>query len=202
MKESWIRGAAFLVCALPFASLLYFAGTGTLGPDPAEQVMHITGEWSLRLLIVTLLVSPVRAWTGWSVLLRMRRMFGLYTFFYASIHLVAFLQLFTGWDAQTFIEEVIERPYVTVGFAAWALFLPLAVTSTRRFQRRLGRNWARLHQLVYPAAVLACVHLIWLARSDLGEALVHSAVVALLLAWRVRRLRQRRAAVVSVSDSL
>jgi methionine sulfoxide reductase heme-binding subunit len=194
MNEKFIRGAVFLLCALPFAGLLYAAGAGALGPDPAEQVMHVTGEWSLRLLILTLLVSPLRAWTGWSVLLRMRRMLGLYTFFYASLHLVAFLQLFTGWEARTFLLEVVDRPYVTLGMAAWALFLPLAVTSTRRFQRRLGRNWARLHRLVYLAAVLACLHLVWLARSDVGEALVHSIIVAALLLWRLRRMQLRKVA--------
>jgi sulfoxide reductase heme-binding subunit YedZ len=156
--------------------------------------MHVTGEWGLRMLVLTLLVSPLRLWTGWGVLMRMRRMLGLYVFFYASVHLVAFLQLYTGWNAAVLWEELLERPYITVGFSAWLLLLPLALTSTRGWQRRLGRNWPRLHRLVYPVAVLACIHLLWLSRSDIGEAVFYGAVFALLLLWRVRRLRGRRPA--------
>ncbi len=189
-----IRGAAFVLCALPFAWLVYAAGTGGLGPDPAERIMHVTGEWGLRMLVLTLLVSPLRLWTGWGVLMRMRRMLGLYVFFYASVHLVAFLQLYTGWNAAVLWEELLERPYITVGFSAWLLLLPLALTSTRGWQRRLGRNWPRLHRLVYPVAVLACIHLLWLSRSDIGEAVFYGAVFAVLLLWRVRRFRGRRPA--------
>lgn len=194
MIERMIRGAAFILCALPFLWLVFAAGTGRLGPDPAEQVMHVTGEWGLRMLVLTLLVSPMRLWTGWGVLMRLRRMLGLYVFFYASVHLVAFLQLYTGWDAAALWEELLERPYITVGFSAWLMLLPLALTSTRGWQRRLGRNWLRLHRLVYPVAALACIHLLWLSRSDIGEALFYGAVFALLLLWRVRRLRGRRPA--------
>ena len=156
--------------------------------------MQVTGVWALRILVLTLLVSPLRAWTGWTVLLRMRRMLGLFVFFYASLHLVGFLQLFTGWDAGLLLEEILDRPYITLGFSAWLLFLPLAITSTRAFQRRLGRHWVRLHRLVYPAAILACLHLLWLSRSDIGEALVYGIIVAALLLWRLQRYRSRRVA--------
>lgn len=192
--EKSLRGALFVLCALPFAWLAYGAFTGALGPDPAEQVMHITGEWGLRMLALTLLVSPLRAWTGWKALLHVRRMLGLFVFFYASLHLLGFLQLYTGWSVAALLEELLERPYIAVGFSAWLLFLPLAITSTRGFQRRLGRNWVRLHRLVYPAAVLACLHLLWLSRSDIGEALLYGIIFALLLLWRLRRYRGRQLA--------
>lgn len=194
MSEQPVRGAVFILCALPFLWLAYAAGTGGLGPDPAERVMHVTGEWGLRMLALTLLVSPLRMWTGWAVLMRLRRMLGLYVFFYASVHLVAFLQFYTGWDVAALGEEVLERPYVTVGFSAWLLLLPLALTSTRGWQRRLGRNWSRLHRLAYPAAVLACLHLLWLSRSDVGEAAFYGVLFALLLLWRLRRRHARRLA--------
>lgn len=185
--ERVTRFTVFLIALAPFAFLTYGAFANTLGPDPAERVMHITGEWALRMLVFTLLMSPMRAWTGRPLFFKLRRMLGLFAFFYATVHLVAFLQFFTGWSSATLFEELIERPYITAGFAGWLLMLPLAATSTRRMQRKLGRRWVTLHRLVYPAAIAACLHLLWQARSDIGEALVYGVVVALLLAWRLRR---------------
>ncbi|WP_116369134.1 sulfite oxidase heme-binding subunit YedZ [Parahaliea mediterranea] len=187
MRERFIRLSVFLLCLTPFSILLWQAVFGGLGPDPAKTLMLQTGEWSLRLLAITLLVSPLRQWTGQAWIMRLRRMLGLYAFFYACVHLLAFGHFYLGWSGAILLEELAERPYITVGFAAWVLLLPLAFTSTRGWQRRLRRNWQRLHRLIYPAAVLACLHLMWQARSDLGEALFYIGVVALLLAWRVRR---------------
>ena len=187
-----IRTAVFILCLVPFAWLVYAAVANAFGPDPAEAVMHITGEWALRLLALTLLVSPLRNWTGWPPVMKLRRMLGLYAFFYGCLHLIAFLQFFSGWNASQLLEELAERPYITAGFAAWALMLPLAITSTRGMQRRLRRNWLRLHRLVYPAAVLACLHLAWQARSDIGEPLVYSIIIGGLLAWRWKRFQGGR----------
>ncbi|MCB1706361.1 MAG: sulfoxide reductase heme-binding subunit YedZ [Halioglobus sp.] len=189
--QRWVKVTAFALCLLPFAWIAYAAVYDQLGPDPAEALMVSTGEWALRLLALCLLVSPLRAWTGWATVMRLRRMLGLFAFFYACVHFVAFLQFYTGWDAAALGEELAERPYITLGFAAWVLLLPLAVTSTRRMQRRLRGNWLRLHRLIYPAALLACLHLLWQARSDLGEALFYLAVFALLLGWRLQRYRIR-----------
>lgn len=190
--ERVVRGGVFALGLLPFAWLVYTAVGGKLGPDPAEAIMHMTGEWSLRLLLLTLLVSPLRQWTGWSLPLKLRRMLGLYTFFYACIHLASFCHFYVGWTLSLIAEELVERPYITMGFAAWLLMLPLAVTSTRGMQRRLRRNWQRLHRLVYPVAALAAFHLLWQARSDIGEALIYAAIIALLLGWRVTRYRGRQ----------
>ena len=190
--ERVIRGGVFTLALLPFIWVSYAAATGGLGPDPAEALMHVTGEWSLRLLALTLLVSPLRAWTGWSLLLKLRRMLGLYAFFYGCIHLLSFLQFYVGWTPAGLLEELVERPYITMGFMAWLLMLPLAITSTRGMQRRLRRNWLRLHRLVYPAAILACLHLLWQARSDIGEALFYIGIFVVLLGWRLRRRRLQR----------
>ena len=190
--ERVIRGGVFTLALLPFIWVFYAAATGGLGPDPAEALMHVTGEWSLRLLALTLLVSPLRAWTGWSLLLKLRRMLGLYAFFYGCIHLLSFLQFYVGWTPAGLLEELAERPYITMGFMAWLLMLPLAITSTRGMQRRLRRNWLRLHRLVYPAAILACLHLLWQARSDIGEALFYIGIFVVLLGWRLRRRRLQR----------
>lgn len=191
MRDRLIRAGVFALCLIPFLWLAWRAATGGLGPDPAKALMLETGEWALRLLVLTLLVSPLRQWTGWPVVMRLRRMLGLYTFFYASVHLASFGQFYIGWSGGLLVEELGERPYITVGFAAWVLLLPLAITSTRGWQRRLRRNWQRLHRLIYPAAVLACLHLFWQARSDVGEALVYIVLVGLLLGWRVHRYRAR-----------
>lgn len=190
MLHRAIKPTVFLLCLLPFAWLFYAAATGALGPDPAEAIMHVSGEWSLRILLLALLVSPLRELTGKGWLIRVRRMLGLFAFFYACLHLVSFGHFYVGWTAAILLEELVERPYITMGFAAWLLMLPMALTSTNAMQRRLRRNWTRLQRVVYLVAILACLHLLWQARSDIGEALAYSVAVFLLLAWRVRhRLR-------------
>lgn len=193
MRGRAIRWGVFILCLTPFLMLVWRAATGALGADPAKTLMLQTGEWSLRFLVLTLLVSPLRQWTGWALVMRMRRMIGLYAFFYACVHLASFGHFYIGWSATILAEELVERPYITVGFAAWLMLLPLAITSTRGWQQRLRRNWQRLHRLIYPAAVLACLHLFWQARSDIGEALVYIVMVLALLAWRWRRSRLRHA---------
>ncbi len=182
----WVKPGVFVLCLLPLCFLGYAAASNDLGPDPAERVMHITGEWALRFLVLTLLMSPLRQWTGKSWPLKLRRMLGLYTFFYACVHLVSFGQFFLGWTPELLLEELAERPYIAVGFTAWLLMLPLAITSTKGMQRRLGRNWRRLHRLVYVAAAAASLHLLWISRSDIGEALIYTLVLATLVLWRAR----------------
>ncbi|MCX2983188.1 sulfoxide reductase heme-binding subunit YedZ [Halieaceae bacterium IMCC14734] len=190
-----IKPLVFLLCLAPAVALFIAALQNQLGPDPAEALLLETGEFALRFLIVTLMMSPLRSWRGWSWPLRYRRMFGLFCYFYACLHLLLFLQFHLGWEGARVLEELLERPYITMGFGAWLLMLPLALTSTRAMQRRLGRNWRRLHRLVYPALMLGCLHLVWQSRSDIGEALVYSVIAAILLGFRlVPALRQRKAA--------
>jgi len=190
--ERVARIGTFVLCLLPFLWVLFAAVSDRLGPDPAEALMLFTGEWALRMLALTLLISPLRAWTGWSLLLKLRRMLGLYAFFYGCVHFLAFLQFYIGWVPTALTEELVERPYIALGFSAWLLMLPLAITSTRAMQRRLRGNWQRLHRLVYPAAVLACLHLLWQARSDVGDALIYLVIFTALLLWRVRRRTLKR----------
>ncbi len=171
------------------------ADPDALGADPVAEIEHRTGLWALRLLMITLAITPLRQLTGQSVLIRFRRMLGLYAFFYASLHLAAYLGLdLRGYWAQIF-EEIVKRPYITVGFSAWLLLLPLAVTSTKGWIKRLGRNWARLHKLVYAIGVLAVLHFWWLVKSDIREPLLYAAILAVLLGWRVwKAFSQRRTA--------
>ena len=178
------------LCLLPLAQLSLQLVSGDLGPDPAKRLMQGTGEWGLRGLAIVLLAAPL-AQRGWRALFRYRRVLGLSLFFYASLHLLLFAQVYVGWSGTLLVEELKERPYVLVGFSAWLAMLPLALTSTDRARRWLGRRWKQLHRLIYPATALAWLHLFWLARSDVGEALVYGVVFAVLLLWRFRRTQMR-----------
>ena len=191
-----VRPGLFLLCLLPLLVLSWAGVDNRLGPDPAELLMHETGEWAARLLILTLLISPLREWGGWPKLVQLRRMLGLFCFFYASVHLLLFVHFYLGWTAARVLEEIIERPYVTAGFTGWLILVPLALTSTRGMQRRLRRSWQTLHRGVYLVAIAVSLHFLWQARSDIGEALVYSTLFALLIGWRVLRYwkKQRKLA--------
>ena len=182
--------AVITLCLLPLAQLSFQLVSGDLGPDPAKRLMQGTGEWGLRGLAIVLLAAPL-AQRGRRGLFRYRRALGLSLFLYASLHLLLFAQVYVGWSGALLVEELKERPYVLVGFSAWLAMLPLALTSTDRARRWLGRRWKQLHRLIYPATVLAWLHLFWLARSDVGEALVYGVVFAALLVWRFRRAQMR-----------
>lgn len=167
-------------------------GSGALGADPVAAVEHHLGIWALRMLLLTLAITPLRQLTGLASLLKFRRMLGLYAFFYATAHFAAYLVLdLRGYWALIF-EEIAKRPYITVGFLAWLLLLPLALTSTRAAMRRLGRTWGRLHRLVYPIAILAVLHFWWVVKSDIREPLLYAGILAVLLGWRISRRVVRR----------
>lgn len=165
----------------------WLTGSGGLGADPVAEIEHRLGLWALRFLLVTLAITPLRQATGQAALLRFRRMMGLYAFVYASLHLLAYLVLdLRGYWTQVF-EEIVKRPYITVGFLAWLMLVPLAVTSTRSAMRRLGRHWGRLHKAIYAIAVLAILHFWWVVKSDIREPMLYALVLAALLGWRLGR---------------
>lgn len=181
----WQKPVLFFVCLLPFGWLAVQAVGGGLGPDPAKSLVLFTGSWALNFLLVTLMVSPARQWLKRSGLIRYRRMLGLFAFFYASLHAFCVATYILGWDWAILQEELKERPYMLVGFLAWLTLVPLALTSNRFSVRRLGQRWMILHRLVYLTLSLALLHLFWLVRSDMAEALVYGAIGGVLLLWRL-----------------
>ena len=178
------RVSLFIVCLMPFAWLVWLAVNQLLGSNPVEELLHLSGGWALRFILIVLAVTPLRKLTGWTVVLRFRRMLGLFAFFYASGHFSVYFLLDLGMDFSFVVEDIIKRPYITVGFTALVLLVPLAVTSTKGMMRRLGRNWKRLHKLVYLIGILGVVHYIWLIKADLLEPLIYAAVLLLLFAIR------------------
>lgn len=186
----------FFACTVPLVILAVELSLGELGPDPVQVVMHETGHWGLRLLLLTLCMTPLGRWSGSAGFVRHRRQLGLWMFAYATLHLLLFVQGYVAWSGALLWEELCERPYITAGFAAWLLLLPLAMTSSRASRRRLGRRWLQLHRLIYPALLMGCLHLWWQVRSDAGEAVLYSLLAILLLGWRLywRFIVQRHAA--------
>ncbi len=187
------------VALLPAAALAAGAWRDTLGANPIETLTHQTGLWTLRLLLATLAITPLRQLFGWSWLAPYRRTLGLLAFSYVSVHFSIWLGLDLFFDWQAAWEDIVERPYITAGMTGLLCLLPLAITSTRGWIRRLGRRWTVLHRLVYVAALAGIVHFLWQVKADLREPLVYAAILAALLgarmwrAWVAPRLRQRSA---------
>ncbi len=187
-----LKAAVFLLALIPLANLVAGLFTDGLGANPVETITHATGDWALRFVLITLAVTPLRELFGWHRLMLLRRMLGLFAFFYASLHLATWVVFDHFFDAAGMLEDVLERPYITFGMTAFLLLLPLAATSTDGWIRRLGRRWKQLHQLVYPAAIVAVLHFVWLVKADLREPLIYAALLGLLLGWRLLPLRLRR----------
>ena len=183
-----VKPLVFVACLIPFVLLLEGALTGDLGANPLERVTDVTGQWGLRLLLLTLAVTPLRRLTGWNWLQRFRRMLGLFVFFYITLHFLTWVWLDQQLSWGNILADIVKRPYVTVGFTAWLLLLPLAATSTRGMMRRLGRRWQRLHRSIYLIGVLGVLHYIWLVKADLVEPLIYAGLLVILLAvrWKPR----------------
>ncbi len=175
----------FVLALVPFVLLLRGAINDNLGANPIETLTHSTGDWTLRFLLITLAVSPLRRLSGWTVLQRFRRMLGLFAFFYACLHFSIWLGLDQSLSLSAMVEDVVKRPYITAGFVAFVLLIPLTLTSTRGMMRRLGRNWQRLHRLIYPVAALGVLHFVWLVKADWREPAIYAAILAVLFLLRV-----------------
>lgn len=186
-----VKKIVFLLCLVPFAVLIFNALTDNLGTNPIEAIRLFTGDWTLYFLLLTLAVTPVRRVFHWNELIRYRRMLGLYAFFYANLHFFSYLILDQFFDWQEIWLDVLKRPYITIGTAAFVMLIPLAVTSTNNMMKRLGKNWKRLHSLIYVAATLGILHFLWLVKADVRKPLLLGAILVILLVLRLPYLQVR-----------
>jgi sulfoxide reductase heme-binding subunit YedZ len=180
-----LKLAVFILCLIPLGQLAYGAYAGDLGVNPIETITRFTGSWALIFLLASLAVTPLRRITGWNELIKLRRMIGLFAFFYASLHFSTYIVLDHFFDFRAIGNDIIKRPYVTAGFIAFVIMVPLALTSSAAMIRRLGKRWQQLHRWVYLAAITAVIHFYWLVKADISRPAQYGAVLALLLGYRL-----------------
>lgn len=192
-----VKPVVFVLALVPLALLIHSAVNDGLGANPIETINRYTGDWTLRLLLITLAVTPLRKLTGWHMLIRLRRMLGLFTFFYACLHFLSWIWLDQYFDIHAILKDVAKRPFITLGFTCFILLIPLAVTSTNAMVRRLGgRHWQRLHRLVYAIGAGGVVHFLWLVKSDIAQPLIYGVILAALLGFRLWDWRRQQLAAV------
>lgn len=189
-----IKPALFLLCLAPLLSLIWRAfelGGSRLGTNPIEEIQDTLGQWGLRLLLITLAVTPLRDWFNAAWLIQLRRMLGNYAFFYVLLHFLTWLILDQDLYWSGILDDIIERPFITIGFAALLMLVPLAATSTHAMMRRLGRRWKSLHRLVYLIVLLGIWHYYWQVKADVREPLIYLSIALVLLGWRAWKSRRR-----------
>jgi sulfoxide reductase heme-binding subunit YedZ len=205
MRFKFSKPLVFLAALTPFLWLAFRAATGRLSVNPIEDITLTTGIWALRFLLVSLAITPIRRLTGWQRVIQYRRMLGLFAFFYATLHLLTYVVLDQGLAFEFIIPDILKRPYITMGMIAFTLLVPLAITSTKGWIRRLGKKWQLLHRLVYLSALAACVHFLWKVKVAIGEPVYYAAILGVLLAfrllWRFRPTARPRRAEAGVSAS-
>jgi sulfoxide reductase heme-binding subunit YedZ len=175
----------FLAALVPLERLAWKAFHGGLGANPVEVITHSTGDWTLILILTTLSITPLRKLTKQYWLIGVRRMIGLFAFFYGCLHFTTYIWLDKSFDVHEMVKDVYKRPFITAGFTAFVLMIPLALTSTKGWIRRLGKNWQRLHRLIYVTGIAAVIHYIWLVKADLRKPLQYAFVLGVLLLYRV-----------------
>jgi sulfoxide reductase heme-binding subunit YedZ len=202
LASKWTKLPVFLLCLVPLGVLIWRALTGNLGANPVEFIQHATGDWTLRFLVFTLSITPFRKLLKLPDLIRFRRMLGLFAFFYACLHFLTSLGPDQSFDLAAMWKDVAKRPFITVGFAAFVLLIPLALTSTAGWIRRLGgRRWQMLHRLIYISAICGVIHYYWLVKSAVLRPLLYGAIVAVLLLWRVGDWFIRRGRVIPAAKT-
>ena len=207
VRRFFVKAPVFAVCLLPAIYLAWGASANALGANPIKTITEETGTWTLRFLVLTIAITPLRRLTGWNVLQRFRRMLGLFAFFYGTLHLLTYVWLDQFFVVADIVKDVAKRPFITMGLMAFLLMVPLALTSTAGWIRRLGRQWQSLHRLVYLSAAGGVIHYWWLVKADTARPLRYGLIVAVLLAarivWALRKRAPRRVPVpVQARDSV
>ncbi len=202
LTSKWTKAALFLLCLLPFGELLWRIIHNNLGANPVEFLQHATGDWILRFLVFTLSITPLRKLIKLPDLIRFRRMLGLFAFFYACLHFLTYLGPDQSFDLAAMWKDVAKRPFITVGFTGFVLLIPLAITSTAGWIRRLGgKRWQQLHRAIYISAVCGVIHYYWLVKSDVRKPLFYAVLVGVLLLWRLGDWLFKRGSAVGVKLS-
>ena len=194
LSHRWAKPLVFALCLLPLSWLLYLVVQDQLGANPQEALIRATGDWALRFLVIVLAVTPLRELSGLSALARYRRMLGVFMYFYALLHFLSYSGFDMGFDVADIFNDIVKRPFILVGSLALLLLTPLAATSLNAAIRALGaKRWQSLHRLVYAVAGLAILHFFWMraGKNDFAEVAVYAGILALLLGWRLRKLRPR-----------
>ena len=183
---SQLKATLFLACLIPLARLAWYGYSDQLGANPIEFITRSLGTWTLVFLLITLSITPLRKLSGWSWLIKLRRMAGLFAFFYALLHFITYIWLDQFFDLSSIYKDVLKRPFITIGFTAFVLLIPLALTSTNAMMKKLGgKRWQMLHKLVYLIAIFAVVHYWWLVKKDITQPLIYAALLSILLGYRV-----------------
>ena len=184
------KTSIFVLCLLPLFNLIWSGFQQQLGANPAETIIRSLGDWALYFILMTLAVTPLRRVFNWTMLIRVRRMLGLFVFFYACLHLIGYVWFDQFFDWNEIIKDIIKRPFITLGFATFLLLLPLALTSTNSMMKRLKKNWKKLHQLVYPISIMATLHYFWMIKADFRQPALVAFILAILLGYRLYVYKQ------------
>ena len=182
----YFRSSVFLLSTIPFIFITYKIFLDKLGPEPIKEITHHTGEWTLLFLIFTLAMSPLKKITNMNIWISVRRMLGLFAFFYASLHMLTYVGLDYRFDMNEISKDILTKRFIFVGFAAWLLLVPMALTSSKKMMNILKQYWKKLHRLIYLIALLGVTHFIWLVKKDITEPLIYLLIILFLLAFRVR----------------
>jgi len=184
--KKYFKFSVFILSSLPFLLISYKIFFNKLGPEPVKEITHFTGEWTLIFICLTLSMSPLKQFTNSSVWISLRRMLGLFVFFYATLHLLTYIGIDYRFDWSPILDDVVKKKYIFIGFAAWLLLLPLAITSSQRMILLLKKNWKRLHRLIYIIAIFGSLHYIWLSKTIFFKPLIYFIIIIVLLALRIK----------------
>ena len=184
--QKYLKPSVFILSTIPFLVILYKIFLNKLGPEPVKEITHFTGEWTLIFLCLTLSMCPLKILTNLSVWVSFRRTLGLFVFFYATLHLLTYVGLDYRFDWQPILDDVVKKKYIFIGFAAWLLLIPLAITSSKKMVKLLKNNWKKLHRLVYIIAIFGSLHYIWLSKTIFFKPLIYFIIIIVLLAFRIK----------------